>query len=579
VYQDVTATFETFYAGTSARLLRYAYGLTGDMAEAQDLTQEAYARAWQRWTRIQTYDSPESWLRLVVTRLATDRWRWMGLRRGAAKERAASIPPPNEAMLDLIAELKRLPMPQRRALVLHYLLDRSVADIAAETDVSVNTVKTWLSRGRTNLAAQLTELPSLPPAITAAARGRQRKRQNILKTIAAFFTTATAAAAFALFGPVAQPPANPKLVIPYLAEINQAIVTHDEKMAYTFWQQADGEILLSAVILQSGKQAWPAVNFGKHDLGTMTFGSSDTTIHLTMLDPSGSGGFTTSAIDLATGKMLWQRTSETAAMFPRFFRDAVVVSDSGQIALHPRTGKQKWVAPGDANDYPVSADGQRLAQLNTEGLLQVRDPGSGRLLSERTGIAGPLADPPPWTHIIGDFVYSLTENSLSRATLTGTDQLVKLLDLPGHSILDGCGPHLCVALPQALIVLDQVTGQQLWRQELGAGLQARGSANGILVLLDSKKSILYDFHGNDITPAAFTGREATWAGSDHVALIRRITKPTEGAKYLSVSELSVYSLTTQAETSFGEMTLRGNCSGQLSRLVCPVGEGFRIFQY
>lgn len=37
VSQDVTLSFETFYHGTSPRLLRYAYGLTGDMAEAQDL--------------------------------------------------------------------------------------------------------------------------------------------------------------------------------------------------------------------------------------------------------------------------------------------------------------------------------------------------------------------------------------------------------------------------------------------------------------------------------------------------------------------------------------------------------------
>jgi len=37
VYQDVTSTFESFYTGTSPRLLRFAYGLTGDMAEAHDL--------------------------------------------------------------------------------------------------------------------------------------------------------------------------------------------------------------------------------------------------------------------------------------------------------------------------------------------------------------------------------------------------------------------------------------------------------------------------------------------------------------------------------------------------------------
>jgi RNA polymerase sigma-70 factor (ECF subfamily) len=43
----------------------------------------------------------------------------------------------------------------RRALVLHYLLDRSVADIAVETGAAQGTVKSWLSRGRAELAAAL----------------------------------------------------------------------------------------------------------------------------------------------------------------------------------------------------------------------------------------------------------------------------------------------------------------------------------------------------------------------------------------------------------------------------------------
>ena len=45
-----TQTFDTFYRGTVRRLTRYAFGLTGDAAEAQDLAQEAYARGpWPRF--------------------------------------------------------------------------------------------------------------------------------------------------------------------------------------------------------------------------------------------------------------------------------------------------------------------------------------------------------------------------------------------------------------------------------------------------------------------------------------------------------------------------------------------------
>jgi RNA polymerase sigma-70 factor (ECF subfamily) len=149
--------FDTFYRGTAQRLLRYAYGLTTDSAEAQDLVQEAYARAWQRWRQIRSYQDPEAWLRLVVTRLATDVWRRLRIRRQAAASQRppAPVPPPDENALLLVAALRTLPPPHRRALTLHYLLDRSIAQIAAETNASEGTVKSWLSRGRAALAQHL----------------------------------------------------------------------------------------------------------------------------------------------------------------------------------------------------------------------------------------------------------------------------------------------------------------------------------------------------------------------------------------------------------------------------------------
>ncbi|MCO8271922.1 SigE family RNA polymerase sigma factor [Actinoplanes sp. TRM 88003] len=149
--------FDEFYRDTSRRLARYAYGLTGDVADAQDLVQEAYARAWQRWRRLSGYEDQEAWLRLVVNRLSADRWRRLGVRRARAAAEPPPRPaaPPSENTVLLISAMRALPMVHRRALALHYLLDRSVAEIAAETGASTGTVKSWLSRGRTGLAAAL----------------------------------------------------------------------------------------------------------------------------------------------------------------------------------------------------------------------------------------------------------------------------------------------------------------------------------------------------------------------------------------------------------------------------------------
>ena len=147
--------FEIFYRDTSRRLMRYAYGLTGDPGEAQDLVQEAYARAWQRWRRLRGYEDPEAWLRLIVNRLSADRWRRLGVRRlrAAAERPPPPVGPPSEDLVVLVRAMRALPANQRQALALHYLLDRSVAEIAIETGVPQGTVKSWLSRGRAALAA------------------------------------------------------------------------------------------------------------------------------------------------------------------------------------------------------------------------------------------------------------------------------------------------------------------------------------------------------------------------------------------------------------------------------------------
>ena len=63
------AAFDGFYRATVPRMLLYMYAVCGDRTEAQDLTQEAYARAWQRWPRVSGYEDPEAWVRTVAHKL------------------------------------------------------------------------------------------------------------------------------------------------------------------------------------------------------------------------------------------------------------------------------------------------------------------------------------------------------------------------------------------------------------------------------------------------------------------------------------------------------------------------------
>jgi RNA polymerase sigma-70 factor, ECF subfamily len=148
--------FDQFYGATARRLVRHAYALTGNLADAQDVAQEAFARAWQRWESVRAYDSPEAWVRRVATNLATSRFRRDRTARAAAHQLVAKdIPEISPDTVALVTALRTLPERQRVVLVLHYLADLPVGQIAAELRCPIGSVKAWLSRGREGLALAL----------------------------------------------------------------------------------------------------------------------------------------------------------------------------------------------------------------------------------------------------------------------------------------------------------------------------------------------------------------------------------------------------------------------------------------
>jgi RNA polymerase sigma-70 factor, ECF subfamily len=132
--------FAAFFRAAYPRVVGQLRLLTGDLATAEDVAQEAFVRAASRWGQLARYQHPEAWVRKTAFRLAAD------------PERAA---PPDAEDREVVAALQRLPLAQREALVLHHCLDLPVEAVAAQTGVSVGTVKSRLARGRDQLAALL----------------------------------------------------------------------------------------------------------------------------------------------------------------------------------------------------------------------------------------------------------------------------------------------------------------------------------------------------------------------------------------------------------------------------------------
>ena len=154
-----TEDFDAFYAATSRRLVGQIFAMTGDLSEAEDAVQEAYARAWHRWPSIRDYQNPEAWVRTVACRIALNSWRKARNRLTAQLRsgRNAELSGLSPDLVALVSALRKIPEAQRRVIVLHYLVDLSIDQIALEIGVPVGTVKARLARGRRALAPLVSE--------------------------------------------------------------------------------------------------------------------------------------------------------------------------------------------------------------------------------------------------------------------------------------------------------------------------------------------------------------------------------------------------------------------------------------
>jgi RNA polymerase sigma-70 factor (ECF subfamily) len=154
----VARSFDDSYHSSYRSVLRAVVLLVPSVEDAHDLTQEAYARALARWDVVGELENPEAWVRKVAVNAAIDLTRRNRSRRSAYRllhGRETAIRPADGSAVDVQRAIAVLKPAQRQAIVLHYLLDMSVEQIAQETGRPAGTVKTNLARGRTALAALL----------------------------------------------------------------------------------------------------------------------------------------------------------------------------------------------------------------------------------------------------------------------------------------------------------------------------------------------------------------------------------------------------------------------------------------
>ncbi len=160
--------FAAFMVARQPALLRTAYLLCGNRADAEDLVQTSLAKLYLAWDRVHSRDSVDAYVRRILVNEHNSLWRRPFKRREIVAERLpeniARAEPAGNHDEALWRFVQSLPRRQRAVIVLRYYEELTEAETAEVLGVSVGTVKSQASRA---LAALRERAPaSLNPAQT-----------------------------------------------------------------------------------------------------------------------------------------------------------------------------------------------------------------------------------------------------------------------------------------------------------------------------------------------------------------------------------------------------------------------------
>jgi RNA polymerase sigma-70 factor (ECF subfamily) len=153
-------------------LYRYAYRLSGNAIEAEDLTQEAFCKAQACLSQLRDQDRAKAWLFRILRNVYLHKIRSAKIHPCVSLEDVAEVPEPvmEAPAIDLerLQEaLNELPETFRTPIILYYFEDFSYRAIADQMDLPMGTVMSRLARAKAHLRTRL-EQPE--PAMTIGQR-------------------------------------------------------------------------------------------------------------------------------------------------------------------------------------------------------------------------------------------------------------------------------------------------------------------------------------------------------------------------------------------------------------------------
>lgn len=148
--------FEVFFRDSYPDLVRALAATTREVSAAEELVQEAMARAFTRWSRVASMQSPAGYVYVIAVNLHRRQLRRASLLRTLHRPEPVDDPMQDAAArTDLLAALARLPQGQRNALLLIEWLGIDVATSAQLLRIKPSSVRARTHRARATLQQQL----------------------------------------------------------------------------------------------------------------------------------------------------------------------------------------------------------------------------------------------------------------------------------------------------------------------------------------------------------------------------------------------------------------------------------------
>jgi RNA polymerase sigma factor (sigma-70 family) len=142
--------FAEFYRRSASECLRTVLAAVGDQHTAQELVDEAFARACASWRTVSKHPAPAAWVIRTALNVNISRWRRRRREISMADPAAGTHPQAEEAgsPVDprIMAALMQLPVRQRQVVALRLFLDLDTASTAEALSIAPSTVKAHLAR-------------------------------------------------------------------------------------------------------------------------------------------------------------------------------------------------------------------------------------------------------------------------------------------------------------------------------------------------------------------------------------------------------------------------------------------------